>query len=60
MGEAPDLPHLVKMTQHKSVGGKTENCQNQKEEKSIGKEFEFAKLFCGLLTVVCLSVGLWE
>ena len=64
MGEAPDLPHLVKMTQHKSVDGKTENGQHQREEKSIGKEFEFARLNeqailwhfnCGLF--VCRSVG---
>ena len=53
------------MTQHKSVNGKTEKGQHQREEKFIGKEFEFARLNeqvilwhfnCGLL--VHRSVGL--
>ena len=44
VGRGPDLTHLVRITQNRTVDGKTENGQHQIEEKSIGKGFEVTRI----------------
>ena len=62
VGRGPDLTHLVRNTQNRTVDGKTENGQHQIEEKSIGKGFEVTRineqaiLWPDNCRSVCLSV----
>ena len=44
VGRGPDLTHLVRNTQNRTVDGKTEIGQHQIEEKSIGKGFEVTRI----------------